>query len=198
MSEKAKDFAQYNESLVNVLTLSRLGIAEIMARKITKQESIVVPMAAFVIADVLDGVIARKLDVDSPRRRFLDAAVDRLSVLRAASAMYDINPTSRPYLAALAAREAVVSAANLAHYAKSGEVVQGHGFHKLGTLSISAFALGAASGNENVTHALGAASTTINAVLATDYVSNAASSHGDVIDGVRHIAFDDWRHTEDE
>jgi hypothetical protein len=100
------------------------------------------------------------------------------------------NPVTKPYIAGIAIRDATVSGINAVHYLKSGEVVQGHGPHKLGSLSVALFAVTATYDNETATKLTGLAANTINAGLAIDYFKNVLEPHGVVTDSVRHIAMD--------
>lgn len=169
------------------LTLSRLALAENMARKVRERRGIALSLAAFIAVDIGDGVIARKLDADTPLRRFADAAVDRVAVARVATAVARTNKAAKPYVLGLAARDMIVGAANAVHYHRTGEVIQGHGPHKLGSLSVSLFGAVAAGGNQAATRATGFAANIINAGLAADYVANIVKPQGHVAGGVRHI-----------
>lgn len=169
------------------LTLSRLILAENMAKRVRERRGIALSLAAFIAVDIGDGVIARKLGADTPLRRFADAAVDRASVARVAVATMRTNAAAKPYIAGLAAREVVVGATNALHHFRTGEVVQGHGPHKLGSLSVALFGLAAASGNQVATRGTGLAANIINAGLAADYVASAIEPQGYVAGGVRHI-----------
>jgi phosphatidylglycerophosphate synthase len=170
-------------------TLARLPLAERIANKIDAKKSIVGSLTMFILADIADGYIARQMNADGPARRAADAAVDRLSVLRAGISMYRANADARPFLAVLAVRDAGVSLINGMHYKKMGEVVHGANIHKLSSLSVAAFAVGAATHNRAVTIATGTMAAAINIGLAADYIHNYVSPHGNLEDGVRHISF---------
>lgn len=178
-----------HSSLAYGLTVARLFVAYNMAKRVQEGRDITLPMVAYVGADILDGVIARKLGVDTPGRRFADAFVDRLSVGLVAQQIGKTYPQTRKYLVGIGAREAVVSAANLMHYRNSGEVVQGSGVHKLGTLSLAAFGAVSSYGNANATRVVGSVANVINAGLAIDYVRNVSNPIGSVENGIRKISF---------
>ncbi len=179
-----------NTGLAYSLTAARLFIAYNMAKRVEAGRNITLPMAAFVGADIMDGVIARKLDVDSPGRRFADALVDRVSVGMVARNIVKEHPQTRPYVIGIGLREAAVSAANMLHYANSGEVVQGTGVHKLGTLSLAAFGIISSYGHYDATRVAGTVASSINIGLALDYIRNAVNPTGDTQDGIRKISFD--------
>ncbi len=70
-----------------------------MARRVKQDRPIVAPMAAFIIADVLDGVIMRQFNLDTRARRIADGNVDHVSVARVAGDIYEINENPKPYIA---------------------------------------------------------------------------------------------------
>lgn len=175
------------EALAIGATLGRLLIAQKMVKNIEKRQSIATSLGIFLAADLADGVIARQFDVDTPLRRFADAAVDRVSVFRVGWAMSQVYPATQPYFKLLAARDVIVSASNAVHYWRTGEVTKGDGLHKAGSLSIAGFALCASTGNEFLTNISGIASTALYSGLALDYIANAIEPHGFIADGVRHI-----------
>jgi phosphatidylglycerophosphate synthase len=190
MSERLESTDKWKHVLAIGITASRLIIADRIAKRIETKDRIFGLVAAFIVADIVDGVVSRKPGVDTPLRRFTDAFVDRASMMRASFAMAKANPASQPYLVALGVREAAVGLANATHFVKTGEVVQGHGLHKLDTLSIAAFGMAASSHSESATHTVGMIANAINYGSAVDYVSNAVQPHGYLHEGVRHIAFE--------
>jgi hypothetical protein len=107
-----------------------------------------------------------------------------------AKAVFDTRPDSRVNLTILGVRELVVGAANTYHLVRTGEVVQGHNVHKIGSLSVAAFGAVASTGSEGLSRIVGTTANLISAGLAVDYISNAMNPHGEVVDGVRHIEFD--------
>lgn len=178
---------QQKEAIAISATLARLIITRRLVKDIKERKNLVVSMGVFLAADIADGVLARKLEVDTPLRRFTDAVVDRVSIFEAGYAMSKVNPTSRPYFALLGVREMVATTANAVHYLRTGEAVQGEGLHKLGSMSVALFALAASTGDKQLTHITGVASTALYGGLSLDYVNNAIDPHGHVEDGVRHI-----------
>src|SRR5665811_592099 len=111
------------------LTVFRLALAEGMVRRIKSGKSILPLLGVSIVTDIGDGVIARKLNIDTPMRRFIDAAVDRLSVARVALEMAKVNEAAKPHLQVLAAREIAVTAINALHTVQTGNVVQAHGIY---------------------------------------------------------------------
>ena len=193
MEIKNNKHTKAKEATVLALTLSRLLLADNIAHRTREGKRSLGRMGLFVIADIADGVLARRWGVDTPLRKAADAVVDRASTFMMAKAVFDTRPDSRINLSILAAREAVVGASNAYHLMRTGEVVQGHGIHKIGSLSVAGFGAIAGTGSETASRAVGATANLINAGLATDYLSNAINPHGEVVDGVRHIQFDNLK-----
>ena len=189
MEVNESDISRSKEFAVIGLTLSRLLLAENIARRTRKEKRSLGRIGFFVLADITDGVLARRWGVDTPLRRATDAITDRTSAFIMAKAVFDMRPDTRTNLTILAGREILVDVANVVHLIKTGEVVQGHGIHKIGSLSVAIFGIAASTGSEVASRAVGATANIINAGLATDYVSNAIRPHGEVVNGVRRIQF---------
>src|SRR6478672_10320010 len=138
------------------LTAARYMLAERMATRVKNSESIVGDMASFMIADVLDGVILRKFDLDTPARRKADGLTDYVSIARVANEVYENNEGSRPYILLLAARAAFVGMLNAKHIAETGRVTHGLKYQKATTVGMAAFGVIAATGNKKATNIVGA------------------------------------------
>jgi phosphatidylglycerophosphate synthase len=187
MSENRPKHGVLREAAVIGLTLSRLLLAEKVAERIKNGQNVLGHMGIFIAADIADGCIARKWGVDTPLRRIADSVTDRVSVARVGMALHERYEHSRAHLGLLAGRELVVGAANVYHYVRTGEVVHGHGAHKLGSLSVACFGAATLTGNEAITNLAGRAANIINLGLGLDYISNAVSPHGEAYGGIRHI-----------
>lgn len=87
----------------------------------------------------------------------------------AAIAAYKASETSRPYIAAIAAKEAFVTTGNTLHYLKEREVIKGNKLHKLSSLSIAACGIALSHGDDQAIHTTGRAATAINYALSADY-----------------------------
>ncbi len=161
----------WKEASVTGFTLLRMGQSHIMARKVRQRKPIVKDMALFVAWDIADGVVARLLHADSPRRRVIDAVVDRIAVAENLFAISTTNKRTRPYTVLLAARELVVGIANARHYADTQEVVQGTGLHKLASLSLAGYGVVAAQ-HEEYTDLAGTLMVGLMAVTAAEYIQN--------------------------
>jgi hypothetical protein len=136
-----------HEGLGIALTGARYLLAERVARRVRDDKSIVLDMAVLVAADIFDGVLLRKLGLDTPARRVADGAVDHLSVARVMGELAKKNEAARPYIGILAARAAVVGTLNAEHWCRTGEVTKGGSNQKATNL--------ATKGNDTLTHIAG-------------------------------------------
>lgn len=155
-----------------VLTAARYVMAERIARKVRSDEPVTIDLAAFVAADVLDGVILRKFDVDTPLRRVADGVVDHLSMARVGYEAMKKNPDSKAYLGIIATRAALVGGANTLHLLKTGEVTKGQNKQRVANLATAAFGLVALSGNKSATHIAGSIAAGIAIVTAVPHFRN--------------------------
>jgi phosphatidylglycerophosphate synthase len=74
-------FAASPHTLLAVVTLARLAIVPVViASFMTEPLVTTIALIAFVVADVYDGVLARRYDTDDADRRALDSIVDRLTI----------------------------------------------------------------------------------------------------------------------
>ena len=137
------------------LTGARYLLAERMARHVKDDKPVALDMALIVAADIFDGVLLRKFDLDTPKRRIADGIVDHLTVARVMTEVAKKNDISRPYIGILATRAAVVGALNAEHMRRTGEVTKGQFNQKATNLAMAAFGLAAATGNKRLTHLTG-------------------------------------------
>lgn len=127
-------------------------------------------VGAVVVADIADGVVARKLSVDSDYRRIADAAVDRVSMVAAFGAAIGQNPDVLAWYAPLAVRGAVIATGSNMCFWLRKKLVLGGNFHKLASLSAGAMGIGlVAEASPKVMVPLAAATYGIGAVSALDY-----------------------------
>jgi len=149
------------EAVGVAVTVARYGLAEMMAKHIKNEEPITLDMASFIVSDIMDGEILRKLDLDTPSRRATDGVVDHLSMGRVGLEVFKKYPASRTYIMILAARACAISCMNAIHLAKTGEVTKGRKYQRATDLATAAFALCAATGNKRLTHISGAIASSI-------------------------------------
>lgn len=106
-------------------TAARYMLAENIARRVEKDKPIGLAMGAFVTSDILDGMILREFDLDTPMRRITDGIVDHASQIRVAFEVVKKHPSARPYIGILAVRAAIVGGLNSLHLATTGEATRG-------------------------------------------------------------------------
>lgn len=157
------------EPAVLTLTAARLGQAADLAVRVMKKKPLFSATAAICAVDLGDGILAQQLGVDGPRRRALDSIVDSVIIGAGLATTYKMRPKARPYITALAAREAFIASGWAADLRKTKQVKKGDDFHKLPSLSIAAFCLAANHGSDRAMQVTGAAAIAINYALAFDY-----------------------------
>ena len=139
------------------ITVARLGIAERIAQNVRRDESVIAELGCFLVADVLDGVVLRRFNKDTPIRRAADGIVDQLSVARTMLEVSKKNNAARPYIGLIATRLLSIGVINAAHYAKTGEVTKGNRYQKTTFIAAAGFGLAAATGDKRLTHVAGGA-----------------------------------------
>lgn len=73
--------ALFGGRALTVLTLGRVALVPLVALTFMAAPAVTtVALLAFMFADLYDGVLARRLGVDGPRRRAVDSAVDRVAI----------------------------------------------------------------------------------------------------------------------
>lgn len=159
------------------VTSLRLGIAEHMAQRVSHHESIASGMAVFVASDILDGVILRKHDMDTPLRRIADGVVDHISVGRVMIEVARNNPQARPYIGLLATRAVLVGGLNALHLTQTGEVTKGKYKQKATNIAMAAFGVVAASGNKPLTHITGLLASAVAISTAPHHFRELGKSH---------------------
>jgi phosphatidylglycerophosphate synthase len=127
-------------------------------------------VGAVVTADIADGVVARKLDVDTNGRRIADAVVDRLSILTAFGAAAQQNPEVLGWYAPLAIRGSIIAAGSNLCFWLRNKLVLGGNFHKLASLSTAGLGVGlVAEANPSIMLPLAATTYGIGAISVLDY-----------------------------
>jgi hypothetical protein len=157
------------ESLYLAATAARLVQVRPLWQRIADGRPINKTVAAIMAIDVGDGYGARNAGADGPKRRAMDSIVDSVFIATGLAALWRKQPESRPYVAALAAREAFVGSGWAMDLSRSRQVKKGDTYHKLASATIAAFAVAATSESSKATKIFGAAAIGINSVLAYDY-----------------------------
>ena len=164
---------QTTKEIIGVsVTATRYGMAEWISKRLRDGKPIILPMIGFIAADVLDGVILRKFNMDTPVRRVADGVVDHASVARVAFEVARKNPESRKYIGFLALRAASVGIANGPHLLKTGEVTKGNVRQKATNIASAAFGVIASSNNKEATEVAGIAASAIAMGTASKHFKN--------------------------
>lgn len=160
---------QLKESAMLGLTAARLWQAVDLSKRILANRSTFGATAAICAVDLGDGILARKLSAEGPKRRALDSAVDATIITAGLLSTFKMRPKARPYIGTLIAREAFVGGGWALDLLATKQVKKGDDFHKLPSLSIAAFCLAANHGSERSMKITGIAAIAINGMLAFDY-----------------------------
>ncbi len=127
---------------MNALTLARLGITAwlwTVVRHGWRQTAAVLLLV--ILADVFDGVIARRLGVDGVRRRFLDAAVDRFSIHSVYAFALWTHPQYCGWYWPLLVRDLIVVLGYWCFVKPTRRIIVGSGWHKWSSLSLALLGL---------------------------------------------------------
>jgi phosphatidylglycerophosphate synthase len=109
-----------------------------------------------VAADVVDGALARRLDLDTPRRRVMDAGVDMALIHSAAIAGVIVEPSMLPLYVPFALRDLGLVAGDwwcISHYDTH---IGGGSLHRASSLSIACLAVTALTTSSPVAISLAA------------------------------------------
>lgn len=166
------------------VTFARYGLAERTAKHVREDKPIFMDMLGVISADLMDGVILRKFEMDTPTRRLADGIVDYLSIARVGAEVATKHPETRPYLGALAIRSLLVGGLNITHQALTGEITKSSSRHRLTTLSAAAFALTAVRGKNNESNLAGAGMVGIAIINTPPYLKGLGRTNSD---GIRHV-----------
>jgi len=98
------------EILLFALTLARLGfIPAIVASFLTLPAVTALAVGLFIVVDLFDGILARRLNSDTPLRRSVDSIVDRLTIDTCLIAAGLAGALPLPILFALLVRDAYLA-----------------------------------------------------------------------------------------
>lgn len=165
-------YARLKEGIALAGTIGRLALVPELVNSIDQHSPTrtAAMVGAVVAADVADGVIARKLGVDSNRRRIADAVTDRVTIWAAFGAAIQSDPEVLAWYAPLAVRGAVVAVGSNLSFWKRNKLVLGGHFHKLASLSQGALGVALVSGAKpSITVPTAAATYGVNLVSGMDY-----------------------------
>ncbi len=127
-------------------------------------------VSSIIVADVLDGVLARRIGCDTIARRAIDATVDRICIHAAFGVAIVLHPEFLALYAPLAVRDSIALTASGLLVARRGVLLMGGHWHKLASLSCACFGLVVLSQSRGIVTGAGVATVAINWVLLGDYV----------------------------
>lgn len=166
-----KVYAKCVEAVLLVVTCLRLLLAMHLAR--ATQQSLLdttVWLIIVILADVFDGVVARRFGGDTVWRRIADATVDRLSIwLVFAMVLADKRELWLFYLP-LAIRGVILSVGSFSCFWRRRIVTIGGRWHKAASLSLGVFGLALVSGSLAAIWATTIIASIINWILLFDYL----------------------------
>lgn len=175
---------KFGEVIGIALTGARYLLAEKTAQHLKDDKPIFIDMAILVMADILDGVVLRQFDLDTPKRRVADGVVDHASVARIMFELAQKNDATKPYIGILAARAVTVGALNTEHFRRTGEVTKGQASQKATNLAMTAFGLVANTGNRTMTHIAGGIASGIAVTTAFAHTKDLGKIHPE---GIRKL-----------
>ena len=127
------------QALVIAVTVGRIAIAAwILVAWVWKLPIVaVLALAVFVLVDVLDGVIARALNVETAARRALDGVIDKLSIHLVAAIVCLATPQDLWIWAVIAARDVVQGVIGARVIIRDRVIAAGAPWHRAYTSAIA-------------------------------------------------------------
>lgn len=164
-----------SERVVIAATWARLFLAWSCAIAVWRSEALVALalLAVLVGADVVDGIVARKLDVDSNLRRGTDAVIDRLSVHIVFLAFVLVHPVWIVPWLALLTRDVYQGALSFRSLHHHGVLLIGDRWHKGSSISDAVWGACLLVAPAYVAAIVGVGALTINWLLLFDYLGSA-------------------------
>lgn len=130
------------QGAMNALTLGRLVLTACLWVAVRHGLGwTTIALIAVIMADIFDGVGARRLGVDGVQRRFLDAAVDRFSIHSVYAAALWVHPQYCAWYWPLLARDVAVIAGYFALVRPGGQIITGSSWHRWSSLSLALLGL---------------------------------------------------------
>lgn len=191
--------ASYLEKIAIAFTASKLLLAAAIASTIALHSPRAVPLAflvVYVLADILDGVLARAWGVDSNTRRMLDAIVDKVSIHAALLACVLTTPGILIFYIPLMIRDLAVSLGYFALITQRGRLFVGPSTHKLSSVCCAAFGVAALGGAPEAIWATSLLALLVNYVLLIDaagvFACSWAAAWNDSPQGLYRLALPNW------
>ena len=157
------------ENLMLAATAGRLYHAWDYTKRVREGRSVSGLTLSVMGIDLADGIVARRIGVETPKRRVADSVVDSAIITTGLWVAHKTRPKSKPFIYALATREAFVATGWAYNLATTKQVKKGDDWHKLPSISIAAFCVAANQSSDRVMRLAGCAAVAINTALAYDY-----------------------------
>jgi phosphatidylglycerophosphate synthase len=156
--------------VVNTLTGARLLILGFLIWSIVARPAFAwVLVVAIVVADIFDGVLARRLSCDTNTRRSIDAVVDRICIHASFGVAVAIQPAYLAIYAPLLIRDVLaLSASGVLLHRRKLLLMGGH-WHKLSSLTCAAFGVAILALPAAVAFSIGWGAVLVNYALLCDY-----------------------------
>lgn len=153
-----------------IVTVARLGIAVAIIKSINHSLMLTVGLLfVFVVADLLDGMWARRHNADNRARRIADATTDAIAILSIGLYFVWSHPEFVILYIPLLIRDAIVYSFCSYLFLKEKTLLTGGYWHKYGSIAKAALFLSALSGNFTLASVVAFVTYTINYILMIDY-----------------------------
>lgn len=164
------------ESKMIALTAMRLPLAALLIAAARSMPHLAVAvLVLLVLADILDGAIARRLGSDTPSRRIADVTVDKLVIHSALLAVVLGRPEALPWYALILLRDLVAALGYLRLILSRRVVVVGTALHRCSSLSDAVFFISVLVGHSSLVVISGALACMTNYILLLDFAGVYAS-----------------------
>ena len=158
------------QGAIRALTCSRLCLTVWLWKAVQHDwVETVIGLVAMIVADVLDGVIARQLGLDGVKRRLLDTAIDRFSVHSVYAAALWAHPHYLGLYWPLLGRDLLLIAGYFVFLRPQQQIVKGSIWHTLSSLSLAGLCVLIVADAKTITRLVGIVTIVIGYVLLADY-----------------------------
>jgi phosphatidylglycerophosphate synthase len=133
-----------SEMLLILFTAGRLALMPIIIVSFLTDPAVsTIAIIIFIVADIYDGVLARRFDADGPSRRALDSIVDRVVIDGCLAGAYFVGALPGLLLVALLARDAYCAVLCARMVRERNVAIKADWLYRALNLSVAAWALSA-------------------------------------------------------
>ena len=159
-----------SESRMIALTAMRLPLVVLLIATARSMPYLAVAVLVLVVlADILDGAIARRLGLDTPSRRIADVTVDKLVIHSALIPVVLGRPEALPWYALILLRDLVAAIGYWRLILNRHVVVVGASLHRCSSLGDAAFFLSLLFSHSPLVIISGALACSVNYILLLDF-----------------------------